>query len=237
MKNTPVICLMGPTATGKTDAAAQLSEHMDVEIVSVDSSLVYRRMNIGTAKPDAEFLEKYPHHLVDIREPWQTYSVADFYHECSALIQDIVSRGKTPVLAGGTMFYFNALEKGISNLPKADEGLRKEISQAAAEKGWRSLHEKLAKLDPERARAIDPSDAQRIQRALEIVLSAGETVAESSLNGFPPIPNPMIKIALVYSDRKTLHDKIAQRFEIMLDMGLQKEVESLLAEGFDHLNF
>jgi tRNA dimethylallyltransferase len=230
----PVICLMGPTATGKTDAAAQLSQYMDIEIISVDSSLVYRRMDIGTAKPDAEFLKTYPHHLVDIREPWETYSVADFYHDCTRLVAEVCQRGKVPVLVGGTMFYYNALEQGLANLPKANQALRTQISEEAQALGWRSMHEKLQNLDPKRAEQIDPNDAQRIQRALELVLSLGESVADSSQQRFPALPNPMIKIALCYSDRHTLHANIAKRFDIMLDMGLQSEVERLLDEGFDH---
>lgn len=224
---------MGPTATGKTDAAAQVYDAMDAEIVSVDSSLVYTGMDIGTAKPEPEFLARYPHHLVDIRHPNETYSVAEFYSDCVALIERITRDGKIPVLAGGTMFYFNALENGLTELPKADQALRQEISQDAKINGWPILHQRLAALDPQSAKRIDPMDAQRIQRALEIVLAGGKPVAEYNANRKPLITNPLVKIALSFSDRKVLHRRIEKRFDIMLEQGLQSEVERLLEQGVD----
>jgi len=230
-ENIPVICLMGPTATGKTDAAAQAVEQFDAQIISVDSSLVYQGMNIGTAKPDEGFLKKYPHHLVDIRHPNDTYSVADFYKDTKALIEQITAQGKLPVLAGGTMFYFNALEHGISDLPTADASLRDQIEQEARTKGWPTLHQKLAELDPKSAKRINQMDAQRIQRALEIVLSSGKTVAEHNDARKSPITNPLVKIALSFSDRAVLHDRIERRFDIMLEQGLQQEVAQLLRSG------
>ncbi len=229
----PVIALMGPTATGKTDAAAQCIERFPAEIISVDSSLVYEGMNIGTAKPGVDFLAQYPHHLVDIRHPNNTYSVADFYHDCGQLITEITSNGKVPVLAGGTMFYFNALENGLSDLPKADAELRASISEDARHMGWPKQHARLEALDSVSAARIDPMDAQRIQRALEIVLSSGKTVAEHNALRKPAIANPIVKIALSFSDRAVLHDRIARRFEIMLEKGLQSEVEGLLDSGVD----
>jgi len=229
----PLICLMGPTATGKTDAAAQIYEQIDAEIISVDSSLVYTGMDIGTAKPDAEFLARYPHHLVDVRHPNDTYSVAEFFNDCSALIRDITQRGKVPVLAGGTMFYFNSLEQGLSNLPEADAELRLEISKEADALGWPALHQRLAALDAQSAERIDSMDAQRIQRALEIVLAGGVPVADHNANRKLPPPNPLIKIALSFSDRSVLHKRIAQRFDIMLDAGLEQEVRNLLESGVD----
>jgi len=227
----PIVCLMGPTATGKTDAAAQLYENVDAEIISVDSSLVYAGMNIGTAKPDTEFLTRYPHHLVDVRHPNDTYSVADFFTDCSALINDITQRGKMPILAGGTMFYFNALERGLTELPLADEQLRVKISEEAAALGWPTLHRRLAALDPKSAERIDSMDGQRIQRALEIVLINKKPVAEHNSNRKLPPPNPLIKIALSFSNRKVLHERIRRRFDIMLDSGLEAEVQGLLADG------
>jgi len=200
-KKIPVICLMGPTATGKTDAAAQLYETFPCEIISVDSSLAY--------------------------------SVADFYQDTSALINDCVSRGKVPVLAGGTMFYYNVLEKGLNDLPRANQALRKKISLQAKEEGWPSLHAQLATLDPQRALKIKQNDAQRIQRALEIVLETNETVAQQNIKTKPPIGHPLLKIALTFSDRKYLHKRIEQRFDIMLESGLQSEVEKLLFEGVE----
>ncbi len=227
----PVVCLMGPTATGKTDAAAHLFERIDAEIISVDSSLVYADMNIGTAKPDAEFLAKYPHHLVNIRHPNDAYSVADFYSDCIALINTITNAGKVPVLAGGTMFYFNALEHGLSELPKADAELRARINEEAHILGWPALHARLAALDSDSAVRIDTMDAQRIQRALEIVLAGGKPVSHHNQNRKPPLANPMLKVALAFSDRTLLHSRIERRFDIMLEAGLQAEVEALLESG------
>jgi len=227
----PIICLMGPTATGKTDAAAQIFDEFDAEIISVDSSLVYQGMNIGTAKPDAEFLDQYPHHLVDVRHPNDTYSVANFYTDAMALIGRITSQGKVPVLAGGTMFYYNSLENGLSDLPQADEKLRRKISQEASEQGWPALHARLASLDSDSAARIDSMDAQRIQRALEIVINSGMTVAQHNAKRKPPVINPMVKLALSFSDRSVLHERIEQRFDIMLEQGLQNEIENLLNAG------
>ncbi|MGK0374744.1 MAG: tRNA dimethylallyltransferase [Arenicella sp.] len=229
----PIVCLMGPTATGKTDAAAQIYESIDAEIISVDSSLVYTGMDIGTAKPDAQFLARYPHHLIDVRHPNEGYSVADFFNHCSALIKDITARGKLPVLAGGTMFYFNALERGLTELPKADHQLRQKITDQASSLGWPALHRKLAALDPQSGDRIDSMDAQRIQRALEIVLAGGKPVAAHNDNRKLPLPNPVLKIALSFSDRAVLHQRIARRFDIMLDAGLEGEVRDLLAGGVD----
>ena len=224
---------MGTTATGKTDAAAYLSEQISGEIVSVDSSLVYRGMDIGTAKPDTAFLEKYPHHLVDVRDPEETYSVADFYHDASALINDITQRGKVPVLVGGTHFYFAALEHGISQLPPANPEVRSQISAQADQLGWPAMHKRLAELDRQSAQRIDPMDAQRIQRAMEIVLESGRTVADHNSQRKPPLVNPLLKLALAYSDRSYLHQRIEKRFDIMLAQGLQAEVETLLGAGVD----
>jgi tRNA dimethylallyltransferase len=230
-KQIPVVCLMGPTATGKTDAAAQAFDSFDAEIISVDSSLVYQDMNIGTAKPDADFLKQYPHHLIDLKHPNESYSVADFYHQCTGLIKSITASGKVPVLAGGTMFYFNALEHGISNLPAANQQLRTQISNEAEQLGWPAMHARLAALDSSSASRIDSMDTQRIQRALEIVLESGKPVAAHNESRKPGIDNPMLKIALSFSDRAVLHQRIERRFDMMLEGGFQAEVEDLLADG------
>ncbi len=229
----PIICLMGPTATGKTDAAAQLYDAFDSEIISVDSSLVYTGMDIGTAKPGRDFLSKYPHHLIDIRPPCETYSAAEFYKDATELINNCTAQGKLPVLAGGTMFYYSVLERGLSELPPANAALRAEISEQAQKEGWPALHARLMVLDPDRASNIEPQDAQRIQRALEIVLESGQSVAEHNSSNKPPVANRMIKIALSFSDRSYLHQRIEQRFDIMLESGLQNEIEQLLAQGVD----
>ena len=228
---TPVVFLMGTTATGKTDAAAALFEQLDADLISVDSSLVYTGMDIGSAKPDKEFLQRYPHELVDVTHPNQTWSVADFYNDAMPLIHRSIEQGRVPVLVGGTHFYFSALEQGLSDLPRANPELRAEITQQAEQQGWPSLHAKLAVLDPQSAQRIDRNDAQRIQRALEIVLESGLPVAEHAVARKPGLPYPILKIALAYSDRSYLHERIGLRFDLMLEQGLQTEVEQLLADG------
>lgn len=225
----PVLSIMGGTATGKTDTAALLSEQFPAELISVDSSLVYRGMNIGTAKPDPEFLEKYPHHLVDIRNPDETYSVADFCEDAVNLIEDITSRGKVPILVGGTSFYFAGLEKGLPNLPNANPEVRKKIDNEAAQTSWQAMHDKLANLDAKSAARIKPSDPQRIQRALEIIEITGEPVADLTLSE-SPLKNPLIKTALVHPNRKFLHKRIEQRFDIMMEQGLLKEIKELTSQ-------
>lgn len=222
---------MGGTATGKTDAAAALFDRVDAEIISVDSSLVYQGMDIGTAKPDQEFLKQYPHHLVNICEPNQTFSVADFYTRTMPLVERSIERGKLPILVGGTNFYFNSIEKGLAVLPKANPELRQALISEAKQIGWPKLHARLADLDIKSAQRIDVNDAQRIQRALEIVIDSGKTVAEHNAVQKPPTPYPILKIALAYSDRDYLHQRIEQRFTKMLEQGFAREVEQLLNDG------
>lgn len=231
-KDIPVVFIMGTTATGKTDAAAFLSTQLPVEIVSVDSSLVYRGMNIGSAKPDQEFLEQYPHHLVDIRDPDEAYSAADFVTDAAGLVEEITQRGNIPLMVGGTSFYFSALEKGLPDLPCADESIRARIQQEADEKGWEHLHAKLAQLDPNSAERINIKDPQRIQRALEIIEVTGKSVAPIGAKQ-KLFSNPILKTALTFSDRKVLHERIALRFQLMIDAGLIDEVKELLAQGYD----
>ena len=230
----PVVFLMGPTATGKTEIASRLHERMDCELISVDAAQVYRGMNIGTAKPDAEFLARTPHHLIDIREISQPYSAADFSRDATALIVQITQRGRVPVLVGGTMFYFSALENGLSALPAADPVLRKQIRQDIRENGLAALYEELAAADRETARQLSPTDSQRIQRAIEVL----------RLTGLPPsrlrrramgnaLKHPVIKLAVFSGDRKTLHHEIGERFRKMLERGLVDEVRALAGEpGF-----
>lgn len=222
---------MGTTATGKTDAAAALYDRFNAEIISVDSSLVYKGMDIGTAKPGADFLHRYPHQLIDVVHPNDSWSVADFYERATPLIEAAIERKRLPVLVGGTHFYFSAIEHGLSNLPKANPALREQISAQADLAGWPALHAQLAALDKDSAARIDPNDAQRIQRALEIVLESGRTVAAHNRQRKPPIPFPIIKVALAYSDRSYLHRRIEKRFDIMLEQGLKEEVEGLLNAG------
>ena len=227
---------MGPTATGKTAVAAGLVDRYPFEIISVDSSQVYRGMDIGTAKPDQEFLARYPHHLVDIRQPEETYSVADFCGDARRLIDEIIGRGNIPLLVGGAMFYFRGLERGLVELPGADEEIRQEIESRAQDLGWPAIHAELKALDSSSAGRIDPNDAQRIQRALEINLVSGQTVEQLSVMASAQHQSTgigMVKLALAYSDRGLLHERIAVRFDEMLGDGLVEEVDSLLRQGLD----
>lgn len=223
----PVLFIMGATATGKTDIAALLSEKIPSEIVSVDSSLIYRGMNIGTAKPDISFLEKYPHHLIDIRNPDETYSAADFCKDAQALISNITAKGKVPILVGGTSFYFSALENGLPNMPNANEALRAKIDAQAKELGWGRMHERLQELDPDSAKRIKPTDTQRIQRALEINELSGKPVAKLT-ESISFISNPILKVALAHPNRKYLHERIGERFDLMIEAGLEQEIDQLL---------
>lgn len=225
------IFLMGPTASGKTGAAVDLITKLPVEIISVDSALVYREMNIGTAKPDVEILEKAPHLLIDIIEPTSAYSAANFRTDALRLMADIGSRGKIPLLVGGTMLYFKALQEGLSGLPEANPEIRARLDARAALIGWPAMHTKLALVDPITAARLEPNDTQRIQRALEVFEITGE--AMSSLYAKQTnevLPYNLLKIALVPSDRKVLHERIAIRFEQMLKDGFVDEVRALVAK-------
>ncbi len=224
----PAIFLMGPTASGKTAAAVELVQHLPVEIISVDSALVYRGMDIGTAKPDAATLAVAPHHLIDLRDPPNAYSAADFHDDALALMQDIRARGNIPLLAGGTMLYFKALKEGLSDLPAADPELRAELEEEAARLGWPALHARLAQLDPETAARLKPNDSQRIQRALEVCLAAGEAMsAQLKRQAARPLPWNVLPLALVPSDRSVLHQRIAERFDSMLQQGIIEELAQL----------
>ncbi|MEW6133549.1 MAG: tRNA (adenosine(37)-N6)-dimethylallyltransferase MiaA [Pseudomonadota bacterium] len=219
---------MGPTASGKTGVAVQLVRRLPLEIVSVDSALVYRGMDIGTAKPDAATLRLAPHHLIDLIDPTGTYSAARFREDALRVMAEITARGHAPLLVGGTMLYFKALWHGLSELPQADARLRGEIEQEARERGWPALHAELAKLDPETAQRLKPADAQRIQRALEVVRLTGRPMSEV-LRGSrsEALPYRVLPLALVPSDRSVLHARIAERFAAMLEAGLVEELEAL----------
>ncbi|HAF00717.1 MAG TPA: tRNA (adenosine(37)-N6)-dimethylallyltransferase MiaA [Methylophilaceae bacterium] len=228
-KYPPAIFLMGPTASGKTRLAVSLFQTLPVELISVDSALVFKGMNIGTAKPDANTLAIAPHHLIDIRLPTQPYSAASFRADALRLMADITSRGKVPLLVGGTMLYFKTLESGLSELPEADQAIRATLDAEAAAVGWPAMHAKLAKVDPETAIRLRPNDMQRIQRALEVYRLTGKTMsqhyAEQESHAFP---YHVLKVALIPSDRKVLHERIALRFKQMLEMGLREEVQALM---------
>jgi tRNA dimethylallyltransferase len=223
------ICLMGPTAAGKTEHAIALANRYPVEIISVDSALVYRGMDIGTAKPSPELLADYPHRLVDILDPVESYSAGAFCSDAVAAIQEIAARGRIPLLVGGTMLYFQALQQGIADLPEADQAVRAELDAQAAEHGWPALHEELRHLDPETAARLKPTDAQRIQRALEVCRIAGEPMSALLATTRPPLAAEYLNIGLLPADRSLLHERIAQRLREMIESGVIDEVRRLSA--------
>lgn len=222
---------MGPTASGKTALAMALREQFPVDIVSVDSSQVYRGMDIGTAKPSREELARAPHRLIDIRDPAESYSAADFCVDAVREIETIIAAGRIPLLVGGTMFYFRALEYGLSDLPSADPDVRAGLREEGERLGWSALHARLATIDPQRAQRIDPNDAQRIQRALEIYAITGRKPSELGKSGNLTPVYRFEKIALWPNDRAVLHARIAARFDEMLKRGLIDEVERLMRRG------
>jgi tRNA dimethylallyltransferase len=224
----PAILLMGPTASGKTACALAVARSLPVEIISVDSALVYRGMDIGTAKPTAEERAACPHHLIDILSPEDAYSAARFCMDARRLMGEITARGRIPLLVGGTMLYYKALREGLSDLPEADPALRREIEDAAARDGWPALHAELARLDPDAAARLEPKDAQRIQRALEIVRLTGQPLAASYGRRESAVDtHRLIPLALTPSDRAVLHARIERRFDAMLLAGFVDEVETL----------
>jgi len=225
----PAFCLMGPTASGKTDLAVALAARFPVEIVSVDSALVYRGMDIGTAKPDAATLARAPHHLIDIIAPSESYSAARFRADAIRLLRDIAGRGRIPLLVGGTMLYFKALKEGLAALPVAAPELRAELEARARREGWPALHAELARLDAATAARLAAHDAQRIQRALEVCLSAGEplSVLLERQQKVADLPCRLIEIALMHDDRAWLHERINLRFKAMLEAGLVEELRGL----------
>lgn len=219
---------MGPTAAGKTDLAVELVRRLPCEIISVDSAMVYRGMDIGTAKPGPQVLAVAPHRLIDFLDPAEAYSAARFRDEALAAMAEITAAGRVPLLVGGTMLYFRALEFGLDRLPPADAGLRREIEGRAAEAGWAAVHEQLRLVDPDSADRIHPNDPQRLQRALEVYLLTGRTLS-SFYSGVsvPELAYRLLRLALVPGDRGALRARIARRFDEMLELGLIPEVETL----------
>ena len=232
---------MGPTASGKTGVAVELAQRLPVELISVDSALVYRDMNIGTAKPDAATLARAPHHLIDIIDPTEAYSAAAFRHDALRLMHDTTQRGRIPLLVGGTMLYFKALREGLSNLPEADPEVRAALNAEIAQYGIEHLHRQLAAVDPETAVRLKPTDTQRIQRAMEIYRITGQPMS-ALIQKIRPLPQPLshesergdnslpyriISIALIPSDRSALHARVATRFKAMLELGLVDELRAL----------
>jgi tRNA dimethylallyltransferase len=234
-QNTKVIAIMGPTASGKTAAALEIARHIPSEIISVDSALVYREMDIGTAKPSASELASAPHHLIDIIAPTEAYSVAQFLIDTKRLVTDIQSRGKLPILVGGTMMYFKALINGIDDLPGADPAIRAELDAEALRIGVPGLHARLTSLDPITAARLQPNDSQRIQRALEIITISGQPMsALLAQQTKSERPFDMLALSLEPSDRSVLHQRIARRFELMLEQGFLDEVRKLRERGDLH---
>ncbi|MCP4048360.1 MAG: tRNA (adenosine(37)-N6)-dimethylallyltransferase MiaA, partial [Gammaproteobacteria bacterium] len=224
------IFLMGPTASGKTGLAVELCKLFPLEIISVDSALVYRGMDIGTAKPDAETLKQAPHRLIDIRDPSESYSAAEFCNDALVEMESIESAGKVPLLVGGTMLYFRALEFGLSKLPAADPEVRKSLEQQAADIGWSAMHEILAQKDPQAAFRIHPNDPQRIQRALEIIRISGRSMTQLQQESLgDALDYRLLKIIISPEPRSILHERIEQRFDLMMENGFIDELKSLHA--------
>ena len=223
----PVIAIMGPTASGKTGLALEIAAQVESEVISVDSALVYKGMDIGTAKPSIEERAGVVHHLIDIIDPAESYSVSQFVNDTNRLIGDILARDKVPILAGGTMMYFNALINGISPLPKSDEKIRDEITQQAQRLGWSKLHDELRSVDPVSGERIHPNDPQRITRALEVYRNTGKTLTYWQQQKGEKCPYNIAQFAIAPEDRAVLHNRIATRFDMMLEQGFEKEVVKL----------
>ncbi|QEH45491.1 tRNA (adenosine(37)-N6)-dimethylallyltransferase MiaA [Aggregatibacter actinomycetemcomitans] len=230
------IFLMGPTASGKTDLAIQLRQHLPVEVISVDSALIYRGMDIGTAKPSKAELSLAPHRLIDICDPAESYSAANFRTDALREMQDITSLGKIPLLVGGTMLYYKALLEGLSPLPSADEKVRSEIEAKAERIGWAALHQELGKIDPISAQRINPNDSQRINRALEVFYLSGKTLTELTEQKGDALPYEIRQFAIAPEQRDLLHQRIEQRFHKMIELGFQQEVEKLYRRADLHEN-
>ncbi len=223
-----VFCLMGPTAIGKTRLSIALSQSFDFEIINVDSAMIYRGMDIGTAKPTLAERQGVPHHLVDIKDPHQTYSAGEFCEDAQGLIRDIESRGKHPLMVGGTMMYFHALQQGMADLPESDPSIRDRLWQEGENQGWSALHARLRACDPDAADAIHPNDRQRIQRALEVFEIAGVPLSRLQKK-VQPSEHDFVNMALFPKDRAVLHAQIAERVDIMLVQGFPEEVEHISA--------
>ena len=230
------ICLMGPTAAGKTALALALADRLGCGIISVDSAQVYRGMDIGTAKPGPELLARHPHRLIDIRDPAETYSAAEFRADALVAIADVLAAGQVPLLVGGTMLYFRALLGGLAELPAADTRIRADIAVLAECEGWAGVHRRLAEVDPVSAARIDPANRQRVQRALEVYLASGSTLSSLHAQQLAPddLPCRFLQLALLPQDRARLHQRIESRFHVMLADGFLDEVAVLRGRGDLH---
>lgn len=228
MSKPKIVCLMGPTASGKTGLAVELASQHGYDIISVDSALVYRGMDIGTAKPDAATLAQAPHRLIDIIDPAESYSAADFVADVKVEVADILAQGKTPLLVGGTMMYFNALQKGLAPMPAANAELRQALALQIEQQGLGSLHAELTRVDPVSAERISPNDPQRLQRAVEVYRLTGKTMTQLwAEQAQQELPFELINIAVMPEDRSTLHQRIETRFVQMMEQGFLAEVEAL----------
>jgi len=227
----PVLVLAGPTGAGKTDWAIRLAESAPVEIVSVDSALVYRGLDIGTAKPARELRERVPHHLIDICEPTESYSAGRFVPDAVAAMRDVHARRRVPLLVGGSMLYLRSLLHGLATLPQADSRLRAELDARAARQGWPALHAELARLDPEAAARVAPTDSQRIQRALEVCYNTGRPISELQRATVSPLAGRRLHYWMLAPPRAVLHERIQRRFEAMMAAGFLEEVRSLRRNG------
>lgn len=226
-----VIFIMGPTASGKTALALALAQQIECEIISVDSALIYKEMDIGTAKPTTVELEAVPHHLIDILDPSMAYSVSQFRDDAVRLISQIIARGRLPVLVGGTMMYYNALIKGLSTLPASNSGIRADIEAQARQKGWTMMHSELAQVDPICADRIHPNDPQRITRALEVYQISGQPMSALQAQSSGPIPYSVAQFAIAPQERSILHERIELRFRQMLAQNFEAEVQALMDRG------
>lgn len=241
----PAIFLMGPTAAGKTDLALELARVLPCDLISVDSALIYRGMDIGTAKPERAILDAFPHALIDIRDPAESYSAAEFRADALAAMAESTARGRIPLLVGGTMLYYKALLEGLADMPSAAPAIRAELEARAAAEGWEALHRELAEVDPESAARIHPNDPQRLTRALEVYRVSGLSMTEHRLrqaagnpdagtSGAGQLPYTVAQLAIAPAQRQVLHDRIAQRFRAMVEQGLVQEVEALRSRSDLH---
>ncbi|OTQ34122.1 tRNA (adenosine(37)-N6)-dimethylallyltransferase MiaA [Gilliamella apis] len=236
MNKAKIISLMGPTASGKTAFAMELYDKYPIDIISVDSALIYRGMDIGSAKPTKQEQQKYPHKLIDICDPAESYSAANFRHDAIEEIEKSLSNGRTPLLVGGTMLYFKALIEGLSPLPAADSDIRQQIEEKANKLGWQAIHEELKKVDPVSAQRIHPNDPQRLNRALEVYLISGKSLTELTQESGEALPYDIMQLAIMPEDRAELHQRIEQRFLQMLDQGFEEEVKTLMQRSDLHTN-
>ncbi|MEG9475163.1 tRNA (adenosine(37)-N6)-dimethylallyltransferase MiaA [Mannheimia indoligenes] len=228
--------LMGPTASGKTDLAIALRQELPVEVISVDSALIYKGMDIGTAKPSKAELALAPHRLIDILDPAESYSAMNFHSDALREMADITAQGKIPLLVGGTMLYYKALLEGLSPLPSADPTIRAEIEARAEQQGWAVLHQELVKIDPIAGARINPNDSQRINRALEVFYITGKTMTELTAQQGEALPYNILQFAIAPEDRAVLHQRIEQRFHKMIDLGFEEEVKRLFLREDLHIN-